>query len=367
MIAPFTLELYFDKHEFSAPWLLSSSDCEPVSLQTLLNSMRPELRTRWDAQTLSYTPTRGDPQLREEIASLYTGVSPEQILIAAPEECIYLSMRALLRPDDHVICTAPGYQSLYEVARAIGCEVSFWEPESSTLPWRFSPEALEGLARPNTAMLVMNFPHNPTGAVLSPDAFDAVIAWAQERDIRVFSDEMYRLLERSPEARPRSAVEADPRALTLSGLSKSFGLPGLRIGWIATGDEEALAQLRQYKDYTTICTPGPTQLLGIAGLQMRAQLLKQNLARLRRNEALFGDFVQRRAARLRWEPPAAGPITFVELLQERASVFCDRAVKEAGVMLLPSTVYGWKDSHFRVGLGRESLPEALKRLDAHLG
>ena len=365
MIAPFALERYFDRYEFSAPHLLSSSDCEAVSLSDLLSWMSPQLRARWEAQTLSYTPTQGDPALRAEICALYEQVEPEQLLVGAPEECIYIAMRALLEPDDHLICTWPGYQSLYEVARAIGCEVSFWSPQEEHA-WRFDPAQLQELARPNTKMLVINFPHNPTGALPSHEDQAAIFDWAKAQNVRIFSDEMYRLLEQDPQDRLRAAVDLDPSAITLFGMSKSFGLAGLRLGWLATRDEAAMERLRLYKDYTTICSPGPSELLALAGLQARQTLLDRHRARIQRNLELLDGFFERHPERLSWSRPKAGPIGLARLHKETASSFCERAVQEAGVMLLPSTVYDFGDQHIRLGFGRESLPQALSKLEAHL-
>ena len=161
-IETFALERYFARYEFSARYLLSSSDCESLSMAALLDTANHDLRQQWDNLKLGYTDSQGHPELRAAAASLYAGFQAEDILVAAPEEAIFLLMHALLAPGDHVVCTFPGYQSLYAVARSIGCRISFWTPEESQ-GWRFDPRQLEKRLENDTRLVVANFPHNPTG------------------------------------------------------------------------------------------------------------------------------------------------------------------------------------------------------------
>ena len=127
-LPPFALERYFARHEFSCPYLLCCSDSEPVLMTSLLQLADDECRAAWDGLRLAYTESQGLPALREAVAALYMSVKPDQVVISAPEEGIFLAMQALLQPGDHAVCTAPGYQSLHEIARSIGCEVDLWEP-----------------------------------------------------------------------------------------------------------------------------------------------------------------------------------------------------------------------------------------------
>ena len=228
-IEPFALERFFGKHEFSARTLLSSSDCESLAMADLLAMADGPTRKAWDELRLGYTETHGHPALRKAVSELYGGLGPDNVLTVVPEEGIFLLMHALLRPEDHVVCTFPGYQSLHEVARSLGCDVSLWMPDEEA-GWVFSPERLEGLLQDDTRLVVMNFPHNPTGTLPTRDAFASMVARVRERGAYLLSDEMYRFLELDPEARLPAACTVYSKAITLSGLSKSFGLPGLRVG-----------------------------------------------------------------------------------------------------------------------------------------
>jgi aspartate/methionine/tyrosine aminotransferase len=365
-IEPFALERYFARHEFSAPALLSCSDCDGLAMAELLSLADDECRALWDGLRLGYTESRGLPRLREEIAGLYAGLGPDQVLVAAPEECIFVAMSSLLEPGDHVVCTFPGYASLYQVPAALGCEVTRWQPDESS-GWRFDPAVLRGLLRPNTRLVVLNFPHNPTGSLPPVEDFAAMVAMAAEVGARIFSDEMYRLLEHDPAARLPAAVELSERAVSLFGMSKTFGLAGLRVGWVAARDPALLERMATFKDYTTICNGAPSELLALIGLRARTEILDRHQARIRRNLALLDRFFARQARRLRWNRPRAGTVGLARLCAPlRATELCRRALAEAGVMLVPSTLFDYGDEHVRIGFGREDLGEVLGRFEALL-
>ncbi len=383
---PFALERYFARHEFSARHLLSTSDCQGLPMADLIAGADPDLRRRWETLRLGYTESQGLPELREEIAALYRGATPAQVLVAAPEEAVFLFMNALLEPGDHVICTFPGYQSLYELALSIGCEVTFWEAVEAE-GWGFPPDRLEKCLRPQSKLVICNFPHNPTGALPTREDFARMLTAAGSVGAWVLCDEMYRLLESAEEIRLPAAVDEYERAVSLSGMSKVFGLAGLRIGWVVTHDQALLERMGLLKDYTTICSSAPGELLALMALRSREQILRTHRDRVRRNIESASEFFVRHAARLLWVPPRGGTVCFPRLLRgdaeapapgdrrvdpagrtpgEGTEAFCARVLQDTGVLLLPSTVYEYGDEHFRLGLGREDFAEGLDVLDAYL-
>lgn len=364
--APFALERFFARHEFSARYLMSCSDPEGIVVADLLERADPESRRLWDGLTLGYTESLGLPALREEIAGLYRDVRADDVLVAAPEECIFLAMNSLLEAGDHVVCTFPGYQSLYQLALSLGCEVTFWQPVEADR-WHFDPSTLADLVRPNTKLIVWNFPHNPTGALPTREEFDDMLAVVASSGAALFSDEMYRLLEPTPELRLPPAIDCHGRAVSLSGMSKSFGMAGLRIGWVATKDAALLQRMATLKDYTTICGSAPSEVLALMALRTGDDILDGHRRRLSRNIALAAGFFADHAQAFRWVPPEAGTVCFPRLRGgEGAEAFCRRALREAGILLLPSPVFGYGDSHFRLGLGRDGFPEGMSRLDEYL-
>ena len=287
-------------------------------------------------------------------------------MVAAPQELILLAMRALLKPGDHVVCAFPGYQSLYECALDAGCDVTRWEPDEKK-DWRFDPETLKRLLRPSTKLIVVNFPHNPTGALASQADFKNIVDLAHGRGIHLFSDEMYRMLELDPADRLPSACELYDRAVSLFGMSKSFGLAGLRLGWLVVRDKALYRRLCELKDYSTICSSAPSEILSLIGLRARERILERHRARLRRNLDLLDGFFAARRDSFSWIRPKAGTIGFAGLLlPERPLDFAERCVRESGVMLLPSDFYEYPSPHLRIGFGRENMPDALDRFETFL-
>jgi aspartate/methionine/tyrosine aminotransferase len=363
-LAPFELERFFARHEFSAPYLLCSSDVEALTLNELLALADEPGQQLWAQLSLGYTESQGAPFLRAAIAGLYEGVEADDVLVfAGAEEAIFCFANLALGPGDHAIVTWPAYQSLYEVAGSAGAEVTLLELEHDS-GWRLDLDALEARLRPETRAIVVNFPHNPTGAQLDRASFERLVNMAEGAGATLFSDEVYRWLEYDPALRLPAAVEASSSAASLGVMSKSFALAGLRIGWVASRDRALLARLAAFKDYTTICSSAPSEVLSLIALRALDQVVERSRSIVATNMALLDDFFERRREQLEWVRPNAGSIGFPKLVSEPdVERFCADLFREAGVLLLPGGVYGHPDSHFRIGFGRRNLPEALERLD----
>jgi aspartate/methionine/tyrosine aminotransferase len=362
-IKPFALERHFDKHEFSARYMLSASDCETVSLNDLLQLADSQALRIWQQLTLGYTQTKGLPLLREEVARLYSALNAENILVAVPEEAILLTMSALLEPGDHAIVTWPAYQSLYEIARAYGVRVTQWPVEPQDGGWSVDVGGLRDAMEEKTRLLVLNFPHNPTGFVPERAQWEEILGIAAEHGVTVFSDEMYWLLEHEPQRRLPSVSEYYERGISLFGVSKTFSVPGLRIGWLATRDDEMLARLAVMKDYTTICSSAPSEVLALIALRAGDVLVERNLGIILRNLALARRFASEHRDWFGWLEPQGGSVAFPRFLSEEYSAadFCGQLLREKDVLLLPGTVFE-EPAHVRFGLGRLEFPAALERL-----
>jgi aspartate/methionine/tyrosine aminotransferase len=364
-VTPFAIERFFARHEFSARHLLSSSDCEALSLREVLDLADDESRALWAELRLGYTESLGLPLLLREVASTYDDVTPDEVLEVVPEEGILLVMQTLLDPGDHVVVTFPGYQSLYQLALDQGCEVTRWEAREAE-GWRFDLDELRAALRPRTRLVVVNFPHNPTGALPSPDELAAIVEIVDDCGARLFCDEMYRHLERDARLRLPSAIELSRSAVVLSGLSKSLSAPGLRVGWLATHDPELRRRLAVGKDYTTICASAPSEILALMVLRARERIAARNRALIATNIDVFERFMAARAGLLSWTPPRAGSTALPRLRAGGAAALCTRLVGEVGVMLLPSTVFDYGDEHVRIGLGRASFTAGLEVLEGWL-
>jgi aspartate/methionine/tyrosine aminotransferase len=365
-IQPFSIEAFYTRYEFSTPHNLSASDCETMTVRDLLRLANMPESALLD-QRLHYTESQGHPDLRAAVSRLYQQVTADGVIIlTAPEEGIYTTMRALLEPGDHVVVLTPAYESLLNLAEHITGNVSQWAVRPTAGGWALDLGDLERLVTAETKLIVVNFPHNPTGLLPSSTEFEAILAIARRHGVWLFCDEMYRGLERDPQHRLPSAIDRYDRAIILSGLSKIHGLPGLRSGWLALHDSDLRERIINWKYYTTICPPGPSELLAQAALQAHGQLVGRNRALINRNLALAHDFFDRRPDTFEWRPPQAGPVALVGLNTPSATTYCRALAEERGVLLLPSTTLGYGDRHVRFGFGRGTFATALGVYEAVL-
>jgi aspartate/methionine/tyrosine aminotransferase len=363
---PFLLERYYAKYEFSIGHQLSASDCESHSVHEIL-ALAPGSEKALADLRLGYTESQGHPELRGAIATLYEGVSPEDVVVhSGAEEAILTFFSAALEPGDHVIVHTPAYQSLVELPRAMGCRVTEWKvrPENG---WRLDLDELERIASTPTKVVVLNTPHNPSGWLMGRADFDRLLAFTRERGILLFSDEVYRGLEHDESQRLPAAVEAAPDAVSLGVMSKSYGLPGLRIGWLVVRDAALRERVLAMKDYTTICASAPSELIAAIALRNHAQILDRNRRIAIGNLHLLDAFFDEHGSLFDVVRPRAGVLVFPRLKRGDADAFCHRAATEFDVLLLPGSVFGeeWKD-HVRIGFGRRSMNFALRQLEAML-
>jgi len=364
-IKPFRIEHYFGKYEFTAKYLLSSSDAESRTIQELLD-LEPGAEKRFHEHWCGYTESPGAPWLREAIAGIYKQIKLEDVLVlAAAEEGIFVLYHALVGPKDHVIVETPCYESGLEVARSTGAQISEWR-RSADNRWAHDLAALDKMIQPNTKVIYINTPHNPTGLLMAADVFKQVIALAASRGIIVFSDEVYRELEHDPNQRLPAACDDYEHAVSLGSMSKTYGLPGLRLGWFASRDAKIIRRCLEFKYYTTICSSAPSEFLTALALRHREALIRRNLEIVRKNLPLLDAFIKRRSVLFEWMKPDSSPIGFVRFQPERDVLnFCEQVMRESGVLLLPGTVYD-QPHHIRFGYGRKNMPEALAQLDSYL-
>jgi aspartate/methionine/tyrosine aminotransferase len=364
-IRPFAIEQFYERWEFSAELMLSSSDCQSLALAELL-ALEPDAHERLLGLRLGYTEVPGSLELRDAISASYERAGPEDILtLAAAEEGIFIAYHALLGPGDHVVVEAPCYGSAIEVARSTGARVSLWQ-RSYEDGWAYDLVELERLLGADTKLVYVNSPHNPTGTNIPRAAFERLVEIVGERSIVLFSDEVYRGLEHDPADRLPAACDAYPRALSLNSVSKSYGLPGLRIGWLACRDPSLLGRIRALKLYTTICSSAPSELLVALAVRHSERMIDRSRELILSNLPLLDGLLERRSELLEWVRPTAGPIGFPRVAGDfDVRAWCEQTAEQAGVLLLPGSVYECP-RHLRVGFGRADLARALERLEGHL-
>jgi aspartate/methionine/tyrosine aminotransferase len=364
-IADFALERFFARWEFAVRHLLCASDVEGYPMADLLTLADAETRGLWDDLRLGYTESTGHPLLRAEIASLYENIAADDVLVfAGAEEAIFCLSNVLLGPGTYAVVTWPGYQSLYEVGRAAGAGITLHELREDD-GWDLDPERLIGALRPETRLVVVNAPHNPTGMLPTREQWRRLTGELARRGVHLLADEVYRFLEFEPADRLPAGADAFERGISLGVMSKSFAMAGLRIGWLATRDRELLARCAAFKDYTTICSSAPSEILALIGLRAREAVLARSRRIVEGNMTHLDRFFADHAERFSWVRPRGGSIGFPRLLAiEPIDAFAGRLVEAEGVLLLPGSQFGHPGNHFRIGFGRDDLPQALERLAA---
>lgn len=358
---PFALERFFARYEFNTRHLLCSSDPETLPIRELL-ALEPGSQERLAELRLGYTESRGGASLRERISGLYERVSTDEVLVhSGPQEAIFTFANATFQHGDHAIVQFPAYQSQYAIAESIGVDVSRW---NSDLDREGAPdiEELERLVRPATRAIVLTTPNNPTGYAFDRAQIDHVVGIARRHGLWLFGDEVYRGTEREA-ARIPAVVDLYERGVSLGGLSKGHGLAGLRIGWLATHDTVLYERLAALKDYLTICNSAPSELLAEIALRHSERLLERVRTICARNLDRLGDFCARHMSLFKWHRPRAGTTAFPRYLGGSSDAFCARLLRDAGVLLLPSSLFDCGDERVRFGYGRADLPDALTALE----
>ncbi len=364
----FKIESYLAPREFTSRYLMGASDLESLSLAELLALADRADRTAWDTLSLGYTETRGSASLREAIAGTYESLDPRDVLcFAGAEEAIFAALRTLLGPDDHAVVITPCYQSAETVPSSVCATTGVpLDPEDD---WNLDLDRLESALRANTRVIYINFPHNPTGKILDEGTYQSLIEIAQARGIYLFSDEVYRLMERDPQRRLPQVADRYERGLSLNVMSKSYGLAGLRIGWIACQDRALLERLERAKHYLSICNSAPGEHLALIALKAREVILSRNRAIVEHNRQRLDGFLSRHADRFDWYPPDGGCIGYPRYRgAEGVESFAARLMDEAGICVVPASVFQSKlnpapTDRFRIGFGRRSFPQGLEAME----
>ncbi len=363
----FKLEEYLTQWEFKAPYLLCCSDAESISMSDLVAMADAESKKLWETLHLGYTEVPGLPVLRETITSQYSSISAEDVLtFAGAEDGIFCTMHGLLSPKDHVIAIVPAYQSLVDLPKSMGADTTAiaLKPE---LQWKLDLDEVAKAFRPNTKLLVINFPHNPTGANLDAASLDKLIELCRKAGAYLFSDEVYRFMEIDENDRLPSVADIYERGISLSVMSKAYGLAGLRLGWICTKDQVLLKKIQRVKHYTSICNSAPSEILSLMALRAKDKILARNRDIIRSNLELLDPFFERFAHVFRWVRPKGGCIGFPELLlKEDIDSFCKSLVEKKGVLLMPASIYNTPGNFFRIGFGRKNMPLCLEKLTEFL-
>lgn len=355
---------------------LSASECETMTVADLLGLADAEDASRWGDLRLSYTDPLGAPWLRETISRRYAGIGPDGLVcFAGAQEGLYAVLHALLRPGDHAVVVVPGYQSVETLA--LGLADVTGVALDAERGWSLDIEEVAAAIRPGTRVVCVSFPNNPTGKLLEPERFQALVALCRHHGIWLVSDEVYRLTERDPARRLPPAADAYERGVSIGVLSKAYGLPGLRVGWVACQDAGLTGRIAAFRQYLSVCSAGPSEVLANIALKATEAITGRNRRLADANLALLQAMLARHPALFDWVAPDGGVVGYVRLRgsggrgAEGVERFVLRMAEEAGVLLLPASMFRsdlvpLPPDRFRIGFGHAGVPAALAAMESAL-
>ena len=344
------------RHETHVRYDIAESGILPLSMNDLLDfepvAERAATLDRLTALPLGYSEARGTEALRSQLAATYARGDADHILVTTGAiEANFLLFNVLLDAGDHVIAPYPAYQQLYSVPRAIGCDVSLWHvgPETG---FRYDLNALERLLTPRTRVIIINTPHNPTGAMMPPADAQRVYEMAESVGATVIGDEAYRWLA-VPGGEPFAPPMFDlgERGISVGTLSKPFGLPGLRIGWIA-GPPDLINACWGLRDYITLSPGKLNDALAQLAMTHRDRIVDRNRRIITANLAAASQWMRDRAGMVSWTPPRGGLLALFKYdLPILSLELADKLATDYSVMLAPGSAFGY-EHHLRLGIGQ---------------
>ncbi|WP_160135767.1 aminotransferase class I/II-fold pyridoxal phosphate-dependent enzyme [Halococcus salsus] len=350
-LPPFELERWLDEYESDADLMLAESGVRSL----------PADRFDLNVGELGYViPTDGSPEFRAKIAERYSRSPEEVVLTCGTQEADYLTFMSLLSEDDHSVVISPTYQSLKSVPAAIGDVTSV---PSEPPNWELPVDAVAEAIQPETQLVVLTNPSNPTGKYLDPETMDALYDLVAENDAYLLVDEIYRMLADDPHP---PAASLGPRAISTAGVSKSYGLAGARLGWVVA-DTDVANTVRKWKDYTTISPPLIGHHIAQQALgEQESEILEANRAHAKANRERVAEFADRYD--LDWfEPTGVNGFLTVPDGFDNGKEFCRTLFEEESVVLAPGDVFGYPN-RFRIGFGlhTDELKEGLERVGRHI-
>ena len=361
---PFVMERMMSKFEQDVKYNLSESGVYPVFLRELLE-IDPSGLDRMLATDLNYPHVNGLPDLRANIAALYDGAGPDNVLVTVGAiEANYISTRTLLSPGDEMVVMLPNYMQIWGIAKNHDYRVkTFRLVEMSD--WAPDLEHLNSLVTPETRVIAICNPNNPTGYILTEAEMDAIVAAADRVGAWILADEVYRGAERTTDQESPSFYGRYDKVIATGSMSKAYGMPGLRIGWLV-GPQDMVDEIWARHEYVTISASMLSNKLASLALSpdVRPQLIQRTRDYIRRGFPILEAWMSAHQESFRMSPPQAAAVAFVRYdLDINSTEFVDRLIEDKSVLIVPGDHFGM-DKFIRVsfGLPRDYLIPALDRI-----
>ncbi len=308
-----------------------------------------ELNVRLDDILLCYGDHRGAPDLRRQIAGLGTGLEARDVLVTAGAAgALFVISTAMLKPGDHIVVVRPNYATNIETPRAIGCDIGFIDLRFET-GFRLDLAEIEAAIRPETKYLSITYPHNPTGVMLSEAELRAVVDLVERKGIRLLFDETYREMTFGPML--PVAASLSERVISVSSLSKTYGIPGIRIGWLVTRDAALMETFLAAREQIGISGSMVDEYIAYVALSQREEWLAFNNARIAGAFAIVKDWIAAEPL-VEWVEPSGGCVCFPRIVPSARidlAAFHRRLYREHGTYVGRGRWFEMDDRHFRIG------------------
>ncbi len=363
-LPPFALDRFLDGRE-DATYNLAGSVCNQRTVADIL-ALEPDQHDALLALALDYQPYSGRVSLREEIVKTYANhIGFENVLITVgAQEGMFALFNVLLEQGDHIVVQTPCYQLLNQIAVSIGCHVDEWAMNDD-VTWDLN--RLEQLVTSKTRLIVINSPHNPTGAHFSHDEFNAIVDIARQHDCFLLSDEVYRGLEHAVADLLPSAAEVYERAISVSDMSKTYGMAGTRVAWLVSQDTALLHHVLKFKDYMTITGSAVGQFLSEIAIRNRDTLITENRNLLNTNIEHFKAFAVRQQVRVFINMPNASTTTLIRFTEiTDVEAFALKAFETHSILISPGNKFGAYPQWARVGFGGQTFKPSLDKFERYL-
>ena len=349
---PSLINLYYKKWQSHSPVVLSQSNPQPLTLEEL-EDMIGSTENLFDQQeALTYSTVQGDEKLRSKIAELYDHNSLENIAtFAGAQEAIFCATHSLVAPGDKVVAIPPIFEPLIKTAQDIGCKIELISLQAND-QWQLDLNQLEDAINNGCKLLILNFPHNPTGAMISKEQLLQIIDICEKNYCWILSDEVFRGLEHKPENRLPAVSDLYEKSISISVLSKAFALPALRIGWISCQDKKILDQTLQVKDYLSICNSLLDEKLATKIFPHHDKLLERNRKLIINNLQLLNEIMSIEDNPFEYIQPKAGCVCFPILKNNiSSSDYAKQLIEEYNLLVLPGKTFLTSENGFRLGFG----------------
>jgi aspartate/methionine/tyrosine aminotransferase len=359
-LSVFRQEEFFEDYEFSCELMLALSGAEPMTAAELTEIVGERPRLDWE---VGYTPSSGYPELRDAIAALNPPAERENVMVTVGAiEALLILSNLLLDPGDEAICLWPAYQPIHELAAGAGASIRFVRLEQGD-DFAIDLGAIEDAVGPRTKVVLLNVPHNPTGQTVPPEDLQELARRLAPLGVHLVVDEVFREMR---SGHPASAWDGQDNLIAISSMSKSYALPGLRIGWLVA-DPELVVKARQFRKYTSLNPGSRDQLWALAALEHRAEVLARTWALTEDGADLATRWIADHPDDFELVAPPAGGLFFPRLRHDVPTLdFCAQLVHDTGVLLAPGSVCYDSEGFLRLGVATPQLAAGLDRLDGWL-